>query len=410
MKKTIIIATVACMLNLISSAQTKYYKQLDNDNRVYTYDAKTGETEELEIASLTDGTRPKGMTGTEYFEGVIKSKSPVRFNKSKRLIFIIEMDKRSDPQEALALYDIKPNLKTNNREIIKGSQNSTIAGSLLNKSKVTERKKYTFTTEKIGEIKAHEYNCLRWLFVENLPAGEYYWQLGSHSDNLSFFGIDSTGADLPETPTPVLTELVEAKKVDPKEVVTPYEEKYSDGAVKEKGSKKGGKNVGVKTEYNRDGSIDEETTYDDNGTRTAHKKYWSGKLEKEEFYVGGVREGFQKTYGRSGVLEKEESYKNGKQDGMTIEYHRNTKIKEYEKSYIEDKQDGPQIRYNEKGKVIEKGQYYNGEMDGRWEYYTDLGKLQMVMNWKNGQQNGVTEIYSNGKVVSKTMYKDGVKQ
>jgi antitoxin component YwqK of YwqJK toxin-antitoxin module len=390
-----------------SYAQTKFYKELEKEHVPYIYDAKAGETEEIEIVTLQEAQRSKGLTGTEYFYGVPKAKSPVRFNKSKNLTFLIEMRKEEDPQVALALFNIFENPKTNNREIIKGSYNPSMVGTLVNSSKKSVQTKFPFTAEKIGAVKTREDNVLRWLVVESLPAGEYYWDLGG--DTKFFFGVDDTGTELAETPLPVLKEVIDAPKIDPKEVATPYEEKYGNGTVKIKGTKKGGKDIGDWTEYHSDGQIDEEKKYDEQGTLLMKRKYWNGKIEEEEFYVNGVREGVQKKYGRSGVLEKESMYKNGKREGLTIEYHRDTKIKEKETNYVNDKEDGQTVKYSETGKVVEKGQYYEGEMEGKWQSFSDAGKLISVYNYKKGQMDGPQEIYNNGKVVKKMIYKEGVK-
>jgi len=178
----------------------------------------------------------------------------------------------------------------------------------------------------------------------------------------------------------------------------------------------------VKKFYYSTGELKEEGAFDDKGKKTGAWKlfYPNGKINAEEFYKNGRRDGIIKTYGFEGTLQTVENWRAGIQEDSTWEYHSNGQVKrkgvfkdgvyegfwltyyengavqnrgnysmgqpsgefifyrfngitEFQAQYVDGIKDGPAIEYDEKGRVKAKGHYKGEEKVGEWIYYNAKG-------------------------------------
>jgi antitoxin component YwqK of YwqJK toxin-antitoxin module len=99
-------------------------------------------------------------------------------------------------------------------------------------------------------------------------------------------------------------------------------------------------------------------------------------------------------------------YQNGLRNGVRILFYPTGKWKIIE-HYLQDKLEGEYTHYDEAGKLLEEGQFKNGQMDGLWTfYYPNSTQIKEKVNFIQGQEMGYYEsYYSNGKKKSDGYYK-----
>lgn len=133
-----------------------------------------------------------------------------------------------------------------------------------------------------------------------------------------------------------------------------------------------------------------------NGKLAESKKYDNNKLVDSFIHYN------ENPYFRSEQLY----YANGLREGIRILFHPNGKWKIIE-HYSKDKLVGEYNRYDENGKLIEEGQFTEGQMSGLWTfYYPNSTQVKEKVNFKNGQEWGYYEsYYANGKRKSDGFYK-----
>jgi len=214
----------------------------------------------------------------------------------------------------------------------------------------------------------------------------------------------------------------------------PYETKFDNGTVREKGAYLAGKKTGTWTEFEENGNMKQEASYKDGELNGKFTSYVDSKKRYDWNYVNGKREGEQRNYSDKGLynlkeiiilkndqkegvckyydengnLKSEETYKAGQKDGLSTRYRDNSKIKAEDQMYVNGKKEGAYTHYDKLGKMEEKGQYANNEKDGRWEEF-DNGKLKAVKNFKKGQMDGTQEWHVAGKVTKTEIWENGVK-
>ena len=71
-------------------------------------------------------------------------------------------------------------------------------------------------------------------------------------------------------------------------------------------------------------------------------------------------------------------------EGEEVRYYPNGKV-ELRQHFSDGKLDGAYERYNEAGGLVEKGQFVDGEKEGKWVWY-DSGKEAYRAKFKAGQQ------------------------
>ena len=138
-----------------------------------------------------------------------------------------------------------------------------------------------------------------------------------------------------------------------------------------------------------------------------YEEYENGKLEYEDPFIDGVRNGTLKFYYESGKLRTIANYKDGKKNGLYEHYYQNEKVmhKEY---YKDGNTDGLLENYYPNGQIKSKFNYKDGKQNGLLETYYSNGQIELKVNYKDDNQDGLVEMYyPNGQIKVKQYYKDG---
>lgn len=194
-----------------------------------------------------------------------------------------------------------------------------------------------------------------------------------------------------------------------------------DGKAYSKMNYLNGKLNGHGVNYYSSGQVQNEGEYKNDDLFGYWKVYWdNGKMMREGLYKDkGMREGMWKEYNRDGVVIGETMYKAGKRNGDTKVYDDDGKIymhrvyaagklkKEtfYDKKGKEvgafniPKQSVTVTEYHPDGSKAAQGDYYEGERDGEWKFYSSEGGwMTTKANYRHGELSGMRkEYYSNGK-------------
>jgi len=96
-------------------------------------------------------------------------------------------------------------------------------------------------------------------------------------------------------------------------------------------------------------------------------------------YQKGLLEGLKEVYYIDGTLAQKETYVNGKKDGVSIEYTKESNILR-ELNYKDDKLEGFAKMYNGLGILEVEGFYKNNRKHGMWKYYKN-GKLEKELKF-----------------------------
>lgn len=188
-----------------------------------------------------------------------------------------------------------------------------------------------------------------------------------------------------------------------------WKEFFPTGEVKAEGKYKANKRVGKWIFYFRDGKI-EQTGY---FYRGKYDKEWnwyfhSGKLFQRENYYHGKLDGKFFLLEESGDTIVSGSYVDDEKTGMW-HYFTGDQIEEgkYESGY----KDGLWTAYNkENKKLIFKGNFIQGVLDGKVYYYYNNGKLKKIEQYRLGVANGNWQYYDynqQGHIVLIENYRNG---
>ena len=105
------------------------------------------------------------------------------------------------------------------------------------------------------------------------------------------------------------------------------------------------------------------------------------------------------------MLEQIGTYKNGKYDGDWTWYYPNGKIQKQEE-FINGEPEGRYIEYDEVGNVIVTGSYFEGLKAGKWREVS--GDVVFEGEYRNDRQVGEwISYYTNGKLAFKGTFKGG---
>lgn len=191
-----------------------------------------------------------------------------------------------------------------------------------------------------------------------------------------------------------------------------------DGSIKSVGGYKENKKQGVHREYDSDGKITNGFLYEDGevtaegiidaaGTYQGNWKvyYPTGELKVEGAYKEGVRVGDWTFYHKNGKTEQKGKYLRGKPHGEWKWYYDDGSLLR-EESYRKGIEDGFTMEYDRTGEIITKGEYIDGYKEGEWFYkvgdHTEVGSY--VADMKTGPW---VHTYDNGKSNFKGEFLDG---
>jgi len=175
-----------------------------------------------------------------------------------------------------------------------------------------------------------------------------------------------------------------------------YKEEYCNGSPKISGKYISGKKDGLWEYYKQDGSRRKPTEgYKDGELIKKITYYINGNIDTERNYKNGKEDGVVKQYTQDGTLKSEKNYINGKQVGKQMQYY-SSSISDYIESsnYNESgKLDGEYLEtYAETKKVKVKGQYINGQKNGKWLYYSLDGTPTREEVYEKGVQKSSTKL------------------
>lgn len=147
---------------------------------------------------------------------------------------------------------------------------------------------------------------------------------------------------------------------------------YYEGAVKEVGHWKEGKQEGLFLLYST-----------------------SGRLLDEANFKNGERHGLTRQFDpESGRLVVEGSYHNGQMDGVWTQYYPNTGSTAMVQTYRDGVLDGPAQQYYEDGQIQVDMNYVNDVPTGPYKAYYSNGQLQVEGTLENGEYSDDIKLYA----------------
>ena len=133
----------------------------------------------------------------------------------------------------------------------------------------------------------------------------------------------------------------------------PFTGKVMEG--RKQGRLKNGEKVGVWVEYDGNGRVSKEVTYE-NGKKVTwvqYKYHSNGQLRTKETYKEGKFDGPWVRYYDNGQLELKGTFKDVKFDGPWVGYYVNGQLG-FKGTYKDGNKEGPWVNFNEDGTVIEE--------------------------------------------------------
>ncbi len=123
--------------------------------------------------------------------------------------------------------------------------------------------------------------------------------------------------------------------------------------------------------------------------------YFEGRKQYSGIYID--------TNNKGEICQKIEII-NGKQNGKTIIYYQNGKIKE-ERYFKEGLRDSIWTTWSEEGKKIAIAQFFNNLKDGNWIIWDEKGIMRYDMYYKNGEKIATWRMWDeNGKLIQEKKY------
>ena len=118
-----------------------------------------------------------------------------------------------------------------------------------------------------------------------------------------------------------------------------------------------------------------------------------------------------KIYGlyKNGRKLAEGNYKDGKQEGLTVEWHENG-LKKAEANFNDGKQEGLAVEWHENGLKKAEGNWKDGKQEGLAVKWHENGLKAVENNWKYSKQEGLAVgWHENGLKAGESDWKDGKK-
>ena len=187
----------------------------------------------------------------------------------------------------------------------------------------------------------------------------------------------------------------------------PWKEYYQNGQMKAKGTYKDGKRIGEWVFYHPTGKVEQKGVYDNKGRAQGVWKWYyeDGKLLREENYLNNLLDGETTEFDEDGKIitkgyyvegQKEEhweydlgdykevgKYKSDRRDSIWVHYYLPEGKIRYRGNYIDGNPDGKHVYYYRNGKVKEEGKYVVGRKEGEWYYYDETGLRTITILFKD---------------------------
>jgi len=185
------------------------------------------------------------------------------------------------------------------------------------------------------------------------------------------------------------------------EIITKYNQ---EGKLIYKGPYRNNVPVGIHREYGEDGKVINGFSYNDNGlllsegiideagNRNGKWKdlYANGKIKAEGQYLNNRRSGMWKFYNTSERIEQTGSFNSGRPDGNWKWYYEDGSLLR-EEEYFQGRRDGLCTEYSVSGEVIQQGEYSDDEKNGAWKYMS--GDLTEQGRYIIGLKDGIWRSY-----------------
>jgi len=199
---------------------------------------------------------------------------------------------------------------------------------------------------------------------------------------------------------------------------------YENGQNKSKGKVEDGKKDDIWTEWEENGQVKFEITYNlgqilreknyQNGVEkneTSFSFNENGLLETKGNYKEGNLVGETKySYNENGQIEKESNFTFGNLISHTEFSYFNNGLKSTETNYKMGKKHGKIIKWFADGQKSSEIHYKDDKLDGRWTWWYKNGQIYLVKNYKDGKGEGSsTEWDQNGQIKFRENYKNGKK-
>jgi uncharacterized protein len=189
----------------------------------------------------------------------------------------------------------------------------------------------------------------------------------------------------------------DAEEITKLDVVNEY---YPDGKLKASGTYRNGVPEGIRREYGKDGTIEKSFIYRSGyivgegivaeaGSREGHWRefYANGTLKAEGEYKDDKRIGEWVFYYPGGSKEQAGKFSiSGKKTGTWKWFFEEGQLK-IEEAYKNDVLDGMHTEYDEAGKVVEEGEYLDGQEDGPW--FSVSGDYYESGSYRDGLKTGM---------------------
>lgn len=160
--------------------------------------------------------------------------------------------------------------------------------------------------------------------------------------------------------------------------------------------------------YYEDGSVKAKGDYENN-LRTGDWIFYhkNGTVESEGKYVNGLPQGQWKWFYETGVLRRKDYYRRGREDGESVETSEDGRVitqGEYENGLKQG------YWFYHVGDHVEKGNYVDGDRDGKWVYEYEDGSLNYEGEYLRGIGIGKHKwYYPNGKLKMEGKYSSGLR-
>ena len=162
----------------------------------------------------------------------------------------------------------------------------------------------------------------------------------------------------------------------------------SSGWLREEGEYRAGRRHGRWTAWSVNRKSDEREYLD--GELHGRVSRWAAyddRLQSQEEYRHGVKEGLASYWTGRGVKEREGEFKDGKRQGRWTSWHPNGR-KAKEEEYAEDALQGAATIWDEEGRKRGEGGHVGGKREGWWAFWDASGRRSDVY-YRSGEETNV---------------------
>jgi len=161
--------------------------------------------------------------------------------------------------------------------------------------------------------------------------------------------------------------------------------------------------------YYSDGTVEQESIYQDNQIEGVVKTFYpSGALKDETQFASNKPNGESKGYFESGKLVSKKNFLNGNYEGAFENYDENGTLI-FAANYSKGVLDGAETLYFPDGAIQSLKEFSEGELNGTYRLNFADGSPERTGNYKNGLPTGkFLEYHADGSLRSQITYKKGI--